>query len=185
MTKSGSDHLKHHARQLARATGRRFPDVLAELRRTPRPTPAPGPSKALVLRCSSFAHPLDGGDCARPAGHHLHDPGWSSCSKDPHYPVHIWHGYHQAQHDAETAALEAWLASLTPEERAEHEAALEAEAWEAMAADAAEPHDYSDGKYRYDDEGDEDPGADTSDEPAYAAHEHDDEDGEDWDGDDW
>ncbi|MFZ3475217.1 hypothetical protein ACODT3_43075 [Streptomyces sp. 4.24] len=179
MTKSGSDHLKRRARQLARATGRRFPDVLAELRRTPPRTLTPGPSKALVPVCSSFVHPLDGGDCARPAGHVRHDPGWSSCSEDPHYPVHVWHGYHQAQHDAETAEQERWLASLTLEQRAEHEANAEAEYWQEMAADAAEPYDFGADKYMYLD--DEDPGEDTFDGPAYSRDEDDDEDGGDWD----
>ncbi|MEU2453854.1 hypothetical protein ABZ605_27725 [Streptomyces sp. NPDC012765] len=179
MTKSGSDHLKHRARAIARTTGRRFPDVLAELRRAPRRAPAPGPSKALVPVCSSFVHPLDGGDCARPAGHHRHDPGWSSCSEDPHYPVHIWHGFHVAQYDAETAEQERWLASLTPEERAEHEEALEGESWDAMAADAADPYDDRYDKYRYLDDESDDP--DTSDESAPGAYADDEHDDGDWD----
>jgi hypothetical protein len=36
VTKSGSDYLKRQARENASATGCRFPDVLAELRRVPR-----------------------------------------------------------------------------------------------------------------------------------------------------
>ncbi|MFJ8004033.1 hypothetical protein [Streptomyces fagopyri] len=37
MTKAGADPLKRQARELTRTSGRRFPDVLAELRRAPRP----------------------------------------------------------------------------------------------------------------------------------------------------
>ncbi|MFF0000962.1 hypothetical protein [Streptomyces avermitilis] len=59
MTKSGSDHIKRQAIEIARASGRRFPDVLAELRRAPRT--APRTSTELVLLCPGLAHALDGG----------------------------------------------------------------------------------------------------------------------------
>ncbi|MFD1275849.1 hypothetical protein ACFQ51_42190 [Streptomyces kaempferi] len=67
MTKAGTDHLKRRARELARTSGLRFPDVLAELRRAPRPTTARPLSKELVALCPRPAHPLEGGRCARPA----------------------------------------------------------------------------------------------------------------------
>ncbi|MFJ9239739.1 hypothetical protein ACIRJ3_32730 [Streptomyces anulatus] len=135
MTKTGSDHLKRQARQIARASGRRYPDVLAELRGAPRRPPA---SKELVLRCRGFAHPLDGGRCAQPDGHPGH---WTWCGPEPHFAVHVWQGYVEARDAAEHAKHEAWLAGLTPAERAEYEAEQEA-AYEAdMAWQAAEPYD--------------------------------------------
>ncbi|MBT2439941.1 hypothetical protein J7E93_07360 [Streptomyces sp. ISL-36] len=136
MTKTGSDHLKRRARQLARVTGRRYPDVLAELRRTPRPAAAP--SKELVRVCNGLAHPIDIADCARTAGHERFDgTPWSSCEVDPHYPVHIWAGYFHARSEAYRAEYDAWWNSLTPEQREEEEARY----WDEMAADAAEPVD--------------------------------------------
>ncbi|WP_369228564.1 hypothetical protein AB5J52_48855 (plasmid) [Streptomyces sp. R39] len=146
MTKSGSDHLKRQARGIARTTGRRFPDVLAELRRAPRPS-TPRPSTELVLLCNGLAHPIDGGRCARPAGHHLLDGTWSWCSPEPDLPAHIWQGYHQAADEARQAQHEAWLASLTPAERADWEAEQEAANWADMAAEAREPYDHYDDKY--------------------------------------
>ncbi|WP_143660272.1 hypothetical protein [Streptomyces sp. t99] len=135
MTKTGSDHLKRQARQIARASGRRYPDILAELRGAPRRPPA---SKELVLRCRGLAHPLDGGRCAQPDGHPGH---WTWCGPDPHYAVHVWQGYVEARDAAEHAKHEAWLAGLTPAERAEYEAEQEAAYWEQMAQDAREPDD--------------------------------------------
>ncbi|MCT9094221.1 hypothetical protein N4G70_36080 [Streptomyces sp. ASQP_92] len=137
MTKTGSDHLKRRARDLARTTGRRYPDVLAELRGAPRSKPG----AALVLVCSGLAHPLDGGRCVRPADHLQHDGGWGYCSLEAHHPSHIWAGYFRAREAAERARHEAWLASLTPEQRAVHEAEEEAAYWAQMADDAAEPYD--------------------------------------------
>lgn len=75
MTKSGSDYLKRQARDIRRATGRRLPEILAELRGTPRQAP----SKELVLRCRGFAHPFNGGRCAQPDGHPGH---WTWCGSE-------------------------------------------------------------------------------------------------------
>ncbi|MFI9587815.1 hypothetical protein ACIHCQ_39825 [Streptomyces sp. NPDC052236] len=139
MTKSGSDHLKRQARQIARTSGRRFPDVLAELRRTPRTTPRH--STELVLLCPGLAHPIDGGRCARAAGHHQLDGTWSWCSPKHDLPAHIWQGYHHAADEARRAQHDAWLASLTPAERANWEAEQEAAYWADMADEAREPYD--------------------------------------------
>ncbi|MEU5476903.1 hypothetical protein [Streptomyces mirabilis] len=159
MTKSGTDYLKRTAREIARTTGRRYPDVLSQLRREhPHPAPRRGcsGSKELVLVCSGLAHPIDGGRCARPADHQRFDnTPWTSCGDDPHHPVHIWHGYFQARDDAERARHEKWLASLTPQERAAYEAEAEADYWAQMAADAAEPYDPRDDKYHFEDEYDD------------------------------
>ncbi|MEU1824176.1 hypothetical protein ABZ502_17335 [Streptomyces abikoensis] len=137
MTKSGNDHLKRRARQIARASGRRYPNVLAELRGTPRQVP----SKELVLLCSDFVHPIDGGSCARPAGHRHFERQWGWCSLDPHFPGHVWQGYCEARDAADHAKHEAWLAGLSPQERAEHEAEEEAGYWAQMADEAREPYD--------------------------------------------
>lgn len=84
-TKTGRDHLKRQARQIARTTGRRFPDVLAELRRAPRPSMR-RPSTKLVLLCNGLAHLIDGGRCARPVGHHLLDgDGAAPCRGMSHH----------------------------------------------------------------------------------------------------
>ncbi|MFE1230597.1 hypothetical protein [Streptomyces sp. NPDC058745] len=158
MTKTGSDHLKRRARDLARATGRRYPDVLAELRRAPRPAGAvpSTPSTELVRVCNGLAHPFDLTYCARPAGHERFDgTGWSSCEDDPHYPVHVWAGYFQAHSDDVIAEHDAWWNTLTPGQREEEEARYR----EEMAADAGEPIDpdfYKD----VDDEDDYDGGED-------------------------
>ncbi|MEV7681481.1 hypothetical protein AB0O64_23450 [Streptomyces sp. NPDC088341] len=133
MTKTGSDHLKRQAREIARASGRRYPDVLAELRNVPRRASS---SKELVLLCSGFAHPIDGGRCAQPAGHPGH---WTWCGPEPHFAVHVWQGYVDARGEAEHAKHEAWLAGLTPAERAEYEAEQEA-AYQADMAWEAEPY---------------------------------------------
>ncbi|MEV1040419.1 hypothetical protein AB0J01_27770 [Streptomyces sp. NPDC050204] len=142
MTKSGHDHLKRQARQTARATGRRYPDVLAELRRERQHAPATRiprtPSTELVLRCRGFAHPLDGGRCAQPAGHPGH---WTWCGDDPHFAVHIWLGYAEARDAAEHAKHETWLASLTPQQRAEYDTENEAAYYQEMADNAREPYD--------------------------------------------
>ncbi|MEU3399439.1 hypothetical protein [Streptomyces filamentosus] len=182
MTKSGHDHLKRRARQIARDTGRRFPDVLAELRGESRPAP----SKELVLLCAGLVHPLDGGRCARPASHRLHDRSWGDCSLDPHHPAHVWEGYHQARYTADSARHEEWLASLTPMERADYEAENEAEYLAQMAADAAEPYDPYEDKYRYDDPDEHEP---ASEDDGYGPEDEYDEDeyddGADCDGDRW
>ncbi|MFE3629356.1 hypothetical protein [Streptomyces goshikiensis] len=137
VTKTGNDHLKARARRIARDSGRRFPDVLAELRHAPARQPR-DPSKELVLRCRGLAHIIDGGRCAQPAGH----PGqWTWCGPDPHVAVHVWQGFVEARDAAEHAKHEAWLASLTPEERAAHEAEQEDAYWAQMAEDAQEPYD--------------------------------------------
>jgi hypothetical protein len=146
VTKSGSDHLKRQARQIARTTGRRFPDVLAELRRAPRPS-TPRHSTELVLLCNGLAHPIDGGRCARPAGHHLLDGTWSWCSPEPGLAAHVWQGYHQAADEARQTQHEAWLASLTPAERADWDAEQQAAYWADMAAEAREPYDPYDDKH--------------------------------------
>jgi hypothetical protein len=157
MTKTGSDHLKRRARDLARTTGRRYPDVLAELRRgRPTPTQVRTPSKELVRTCGDMVHPLDGGRCARPHGHQYTDrSGWMACATDPSYPAHIWNGYIAARTEAERAQHDAWWSSLTPEQREEEEARY----WDEMAADAAEPVDpdfYADLDDEDDHRGDED-----------------------------
>ncbi len=176
MTKSGHDHFKRQARQIARDTGRSFPDVLAELRGTPRPKP----STDLVLVCSGWVHPLDGGRCARPAGHRNHDGSWGGCSLDPHHPIHIWEGYFEARTAAEHAQHEAWLASLTPKERADYEAENEAEYWAQMAAEAEEPYDPYEDKYRFADDD-----LNAAEEDGYGPDDeyYGDDDGDDWDGD--
>lgn len=146
MTKSGSDHLKHQAREIARASGRRFPDVLAELRRTPRTAPRQ-PSKELVLVCKGLAHPIDGGRCARAAGHHYVD-GWGWCSWGPNDAVHVWTGYYHAQEQARREQEDARRAELTPQERAAEDAKSEAAYWADMADAAREPHDPYEDKYQ-------------------------------------
>ncbi|MFD5452194.1 hypothetical protein [Streptomyces sp. NPDC127100] len=133
MTKAGSDYLKNQAREIRRTTGRRLPDILAELR-APRRTP----SKELVPLCKGFAHPIDGGRCAQVAGHPGH---WTWCGSEPHFAVHVWQGYVEARNAAEHAKHEAWLVSLTPKERTEYEAEQEAAHWAQMAEDAREPYD--------------------------------------------
>ncbi|MGW0672554.1 hypothetical protein [Streptomyces sp. NPDC002746] len=137
MTKAGSDHVKRQARKIRRVTGRRFPDVLAELRHAPARPPR-HPSKELVLRCRGFAHIIDGGRCAQPAGHAGH---WTWCGPDPHFPVHVWQGFVEARDAAEHAQHETWLASLSPEDRAAYEAEERAAYWDQMAQDAQEPYD--------------------------------------------
>ncbi|MFF7953997.1 hypothetical protein [Streptomyces griseorubiginosus] len=107
MTKSGSDHLKRKAREIAHSTGRRFPDVLAALRRRPRAV-ARQPSKELVLVCNGMAHPIEGGRCARAAGHHSVD-GWGRCSWGPNDAVLVRTGYYEAAW-ARSAAMR-WKAS--------------------------------------------------------------------------
>ncbi|MFE7114304.1 hypothetical protein ACFU99_02620 [Streptomyces sp. NPDC057654] len=136
MTKTGSDHLKRQARKIRRDTGRRLPDILAELRDTPRRTP----SRELVLLCSGLVHPIDGGHCARPAGHRQHEGGWGGCSLEPHFPARVWRGYFEARNAAGHAKYEAWLAGLTPKERTEYEAEQEAAYQADMAWEAAEPY---------------------------------------------
>lgn len=70
MTKSGNDHRKRQARRM-RADGprRRFPGLLAE----PSSRTAPLRSTELVPLCAGLAHPINGGRCARAAGHELLD----------------------------------------------------------------------------------------------------------------
>jgi len=142
VTKTGSDYLKREAREIARTTGRRFPDVLAQLRRERDHAPAGRqprtPSTELVLRCRGFAHPIDGGRCAQPDGHPGH---WTWCGDDPHFAAYVWQGYVEARDAAEHAKHEAWLTSLTPQQRAEYEAENEAAYHQAMADEAAEPYD--------------------------------------------
>ncbi|MEW1552006.1 hypothetical protein [Streptomyces tsukubensis] len=137
MTRADQDHLKHKAREIARSSGRRYPDVLAELRRAPRRAP----SAELVRLCPGLAHPIDGGRCARPAGHRDYDSGWGGCSLDAHYPSFIWQGYIEARDAASHAKHEAWLAALSPQERAEHDAEEEAAYWAQVADDARETYD--------------------------------------------
>ncbi|MFE6153633.1 hypothetical protein [Streptomyces sp. NPDC057889] len=146
MTKSGSDHLKRQAREIASTSGRRFPDVLAELRRVPRTTLRP--STELVLLCHDLAHPLDGGRCARAHGHQLLDGTWGWCSPEPNLPAHIWQGYHDAADENRRAKHEAWLASLSPAERADWEAEDEAAYWADQAAEAREPYDPNEEKHQ-------------------------------------
>ncbi|MEV8335640.1 hypothetical protein [Streptomyces niveus] len=140
MTKTGSDYLKREAREIARTTGRRFPDVLAQLRRDAPATRRPRrtPSTELVLRCRGFAHPIDGGRCAQVDGHPHH---WTWCGPDPHFAAHVWQGYVEARDAAEHARHEAWLASLTPKERDEYEAENEAAYQQEMADAMREPYD--------------------------------------------
>ncbi|WP_439681660.1 hypothetical protein [Embleya sp. MST-111070] len=148
MTRTGSDHLKRTARRIARATGRRYPDVLRELRRESRATPLRQPSTELVRVCAGMAHPIEPGRCARPAGH---EGSWSWCSSDPHLPSRIWEGYHRAADEARRIEEAQRLAALTPAEREAYEAESEAAYWEDMAAEAREPDDPYEDKYRYDD----------------------------------
>ncbi|MFJ4931568.1 hypothetical protein [Streptomyces sp. NPDC088736] len=149
MTKAGADHLKRRARELARTSGRRFPDVLAELRRAPRPTTARRPSTELVALCPHPAHPFEAGRCARPAGHERLD-GYGTwwCSPEPHLPAHVWQGYHDAADAARREQHAAWLASLTPAEREAWEAEQEASYWADMADAAREPYDPGEDKYQ-------------------------------------
>ncbi|TLS45663.1 hypothetical protein FE633_12875 [Streptomyces montanus] len=147
MTKSGSDYLKRQAREIANATGRRFPDVLAELRRVPRTAPRQ-PSKELVLVCNGMAHPIDGGRCARAAGHQSLDGGWGWCSWGPNDAVNVWAGYYDAQSQAQREQEDARRAALTPEERAAEDAESEAAYWADMADAAREPYDPYDDKYQ-------------------------------------
>ncbi|MFD5878457.1 hypothetical protein [Streptomyces yangpuensis] len=146
MTKSGSDHLKHRARTIARATGRRFPDVLAELRTGVR---GPTPSKALVLVCSGSVGPwADMGRCRRPADHMEPDNPWpSTCSSDPHHCEDIEAGYRRAQLEAEEAAHQAWLTAMSPAERERHEQALVEEYAAQLAADMADAYDPEEERY--------------------------------------
>ncbi|MFE5138502.1 hypothetical protein ACFRDV_12640 [Streptomyces fagopyri] len=150
MTKAGADHLKRHARELARTSGGRFPDVLAEPRRAPRPTTAGQPSKELVALCPHPAHPNEGGRCARPADHEqLDGDGTWWCSPEPHLSAHVWQGYHDAADAARRAQdAAAWLASLTPAERDACEAEQEAAYWADTADAAREPYDPHDDKYQ-------------------------------------
>ncbi|MEU9405739.1 hypothetical protein AB0E08_08535 [Streptomyces sp. NPDC048281] len=148
MTKSGTDHLKRQARTIAAVTGRRFPDVLAELRRAPRTAPRQ-PSKELVLVCNGMAHPIDGGRCKRAAGHAMLDGGWGWgwCSWGHNDAIHVWAGYFRAQSAAQRAQEDARRAALTPEERAAEDAESEAAYWADMAEEAREPYDSYDDKY--------------------------------------
>ncbi|WP_439681543.1 hypothetical protein [Embleya sp. MST-111070] len=150
MTKAGSDHLKHTAREIVRATGSRFPDVLVQVRRELSATPQRQPSKELVPRCPGLAHPIDGGRCARPAGHH---GSWSWCSSDPHLPSHIWKGYHSARDEADRARHQQWLDRLGPRERTEYEAEQEAEYWSQLADEMREPYDPYEDEYRFAEDG--------------------------------
>ncbi|MEV8546929.1 hypothetical protein [Streptomyces sp. NPDC051572] len=146
MTKAGNDHLKKLAREIARASGRRLPDVLAELRGIPRTAPRQ-PSKELVLVCSGLAHPIDGGRCRRMAGHRNLDGGWGWCSWGPNDAVHIWAGYYNAESQAQWEREDARLAALTPDERAADEAEATAAYWSEMADEARELYDPYDDKY--------------------------------------
>ncbi|MER6253718.1 hypothetical protein ABT224_20410 [Streptomyces sp. NPDC001584] len=146
MTKSGSDHLKQRARAIARATGRRFPDVLAELRTGPA---RPMPSKALVPVCSGLVGGWgDTGRCRRPAGHPGSDDPWAgACSSDPHHCEDIEAGYRRAQLEAEEAAHQAWVAAMSPAERERHERALVEEYAAEMAAEMADAYDPEEERY--------------------------------------
>ncbi|MFJ8158427.1 hypothetical protein [Streptomyces sp. NPDC094468] len=146
MTKSGSDYLKRQAREIASSTGSRFPEVLAELRRGPR-TAERQPSKELVLVCNGMAHPLDGGRCARAAGHQNVD-GWSWCGWGPSDAVLIWAGYYEAQAQERREQEDARRATLTPQERADEDAEAEAAYWAEMAEAAREPYDPYEDKYQ-------------------------------------
>ncbi|WP_435245212.1 hypothetical protein [Streptomyces tendae] len=133
MTKSGSDYLKGQAREIARTTGRRFPDVLAELQHRPVAHRASVPSSALVVRCPGLASLIDGGRCAQGAGH----PGYSTwCGSKPNIAVYVLQGYAAAHDEAQWARHEAWLAGLTPSERADYEADIA----QQMADDARESY---------------------------------------------
>ncbi|MDJ0466140.1 hypothetical protein [Streptomyces sp. H27-C3] len=177
MTKTGSDHLKRQARQIVRASGRRYPDVLAELRGAPR---RPSSSKELVLLCRGFAHPIDGGRCAQPDGHPGH---WTWCGPEPHFPVYVWQGYVEARDAAEYAKYEVWFAGLTPEERAAYEAEQEAADQADMAREAE--------SYDPDEERSLEYALDAADEARWAAEAdaqeeaggYDDEPYDEWDGD--
>ncbi|MFM9812900.1 hypothetical protein ACKI16_30865 [Streptomyces scabiei] len=147
MTKSGSDYLKRQARGIASTTGRRFPDVLAELRRAPRTAPRQ-PSTELVLVCNGMAHPIDGGRCARAAGHRTLDGGWGWCSWGPNDAVNVWAGYYAAQDQARRDQEDARRAALTPQERADEDAESEAAYWAEMAEAAREPYDPYEDKYQ-------------------------------------
>ncbi|MGW7314674.1 hypothetical protein [Streptomyces sp. NPDC054865] len=145
MTKSGSDHLKHRARTIARATGRRFPDVLAELRDSgSRPTAPRAASKELVRVCSGLADPWgETGRCARPAGHHELDRiTWhSQCDADPHYPMHIWNGWFQAREAADRTEHESRQAAMSPAERDRYEQEQAQDYDSELAAEMAAAYD--------------------------------------------
>ncbi|WP_181800361.1 hypothetical protein [Streptomyces ipomoeae] len=142
MTKAGRDHLKARARRL-REDGprRRFPDLLAEAAHSPLPTPPPAPSTELVLVCNGMAHPIDGGRCARAAGHRNLDGDWGWCGWEPNAAVHVWAGYYNAQSQAQRATEEARRAALTPEERAAEDEEAEAAYWADMAYEGYDPAD--------------------------------------------
>ncbi|MFE2823397.1 hypothetical protein [Streptomyces sp. NPDC059271] len=145
MTKSGNDHHKRQARRLRADNPRcRFPDLLAAL----SSRPARRPSTDLVLLCSGLAHPLDGGRCAREAGHELLDGDRSWCSPKPNLPVHVWRGYYAAADEDLQAQREARLAAMSPAERAAWVAEAEAEYWAEIADDAREPYDPREDKYQ-------------------------------------
>ncbi|MFG2732835.1 hypothetical protein [Streptomyces canus] len=88
VTYCGSDQLKRQACEIAGTSGRRFPDVLAELGRAPGPS-ARRPSRELVLLCSGLAQAIDGGCCACPAGCQVFDGSWSWCSAEPDLGAHV------------------------------------------------------------------------------------------------
>ncbi|MCX5601600.1 hypothetical protein OOK29_25960 [Streptomyces phaeochromogenes] len=138
MTKAGRDHLKARARS-AREHGprRRFPDLLAEVARSPLPSP---PSTELVLVCNGLAHPVDGGRCARAAGHwKLDGGGW--CSWGPNDAVHVWAGYYNAESQAWRAQEDARRALLTPEDREAEDAEMEDDYHASMGRDPYDPYD--------------------------------------------
>lgn len=141
VTKSGSDRLKRRAREIARTSRQRYPDVLDELRRTS--STARQPSKDLVLVCDGMAHPINGGRCARTAGHHNPDGGWGWCGWGPNAAVNVWDGYYRAEMQAQQEQEEARRAALTPEERADEDA----EYWADRANAFREPYDSYDDKY--------------------------------------
>ncbi|MFD0352934.1 hypothetical protein ACFVHW_04180 [Streptomyces sp. NPDC127110] len=146
MTKSGTDRLKHRARAIARATGRRYPDILRELRTG---SGRHAPSKALVPVCSGDVGPWGGpARCRRPAGHPGSDDPWTgTCSSDPHHCPDIEAGYRQARAEAGVAAHEAWLASMSPTEREQYEQAMEDEYAAELAAEAADAYDRDEERY--------------------------------------
>ncbi|MDN3053544.1 hypothetical protein PH213_03090 [Streptomyces sp. SRF1] len=92
----------------------------------------------------------------------------------------------RAETEARRAEHDAWLASLTPEERAQYEEESEAEYREQMAAEAAEPYDPYDDPYRFVDPSEVEPASEKS---GYGPDdEHYDAEGDeydDWDGDRW
>ncbi|MFJ1839921.1 hypothetical protein ACIOJ9_39450 [Streptomyces sp. NPDC088175] len=126
------------------------PNYAAHPARRPRRRPSSSCARASYIRSKAGAAP-------GPPGHLNQDGGWGSCSEDPRYPVRIWEGYFEARTAAQHEQHETWLASLTPQQRAEYEAENEADYWTDVAAAAQGPYDPYEDKYRFAEPDDDEP----------------------------